>query len=153
MEKQFTVGVIISTYNSPRWLEKTLWGYQNQIEKPDEIVIADDGSKEETRKLIERYAQYLPIKHVWQEDQGFQKSRILNKAIVASTSEYLIFTDQDCIPRKDFVLIHKKYAQKGYFLSGGYNKLPMDLSLSLTKSDIHSGNAFKISWLRKRGWL
>lgn len=151
MENQFTVGVIISTYNSPRWLEKTLWGYQNQIEKPDEIVIADDGSKEETRKLIERYAQYLPIKHVWQEDQGFQKSRILNKAIVASTSEYLIFTDQDCIPRKDFVLIHKKYAQKGYFLSGGYNKLPMDLSLLLTKSDIHSGNAFKISWLRKRG--
>jgi glycosyltransferase involved in cell wall biosynthesis len=151
VKERFKIGVIISTYNSPQWLEKTLWGYENQTIMPDEIIIADDGSKEETRKLVETFISKLPIKYVWHEDKGFQKSRILNKAIVLSTSDYLIFTDQDCIPRNDFVETHIKYAQKGYFLSGGYNKLPMDISLSITKKDIFSGNAFKISWLRENG--
>jgi glycosyltransferase involved in cell wall biosynthesis len=117
VKERFKIGVIISTYNSPQWLEKTLWGYENQTIMPDEIIIADDGSKEETRKLVETFISKLPIKYVWHEDEGFQKSRILNKAIVLSTSDYLIFTDQDCIPRNDFVETHIKYAQKGYFLS------------------------------------
>lgn len=99
----FSVGIIISTYNNPAWLEKVLWGYLYQTHPADEIVIADDGSKEDTRLLIESFKSKLPIKHVWHEDNGFQKSRILNSALIASQSDYLIFTDQDCIPRKDFI--------------------------------------------------
>lgn len=68
-----TIGVIISTYNNPAWLEKTLWGYLCQDRMADEIIIADDGSGEETRMLIERYKKLLPIKHVWHEDDGFRK--------------------------------------------------------------------------------
>lgn len=146
-----TIGVVISTYNNPKWLEKTLWGYMHQTRMPDEIVIADDGSGEETRRLIEKYAKTMPIKHVWHEDRGFQKSEILNKALVAATADYLIFTDQDCIPREDFVQTHAKHAEKGYFLSGGYFKLPMQLSLDITQDDVLSGNAFSLRWLHKRG--
>ena len=124
----YSIGVIISTYNNPAWLEKVLWGYLFQTHPADEIVIADDGSKEDTRRLIESFKDKLPIKHVWHEDNGFQKSQILNSAILASESDYLIFTDQDCIPRKDFIATHAAYAEKGYFLSGGYFKLPMDIS-------------------------
>jgi len=93
--KDFTVGVVISTYNSPAWLEKVLWGYMYQTRPADEIVIADDGSRDETRLLIESFKGKLPINHVWQPDEGFQKSRILNKALVAATADYLIFTDHD----------------------------------------------------------
>lgn len=151
LHNDFTIGVVISTYNSPAWLEKVFWGYMRQSVRPDEIVIADDGSRDETRQLIERYAKILPIKHVWHEDRGFQKSQILNKAIVASTADYLIFTDQDCIPRRDFVEIHRQYAEYGYFLSGGYFKLPMDISLALTEEDIDSQRAFSLKWLMGRG--
>lgn len=147
----FTVGVIISTYNNPRWLEKTLWGYMHQSRMADEILIADDGSGEETRTLIERYAQLLPIKHIWHEDNGFQKSTILNKAIAAATADYIITTDQDCIPRQDFVETHVRYAEKGYMLSGGYFKLPMDISLALTEDDVVSQRAFSLKWLRAHG--
>jgi glycosyltransferase involved in cell wall biosynthesis len=145
------VGVIISTYNNPAWLEKVLWGYSVQDEKADEIVIADDGSRDDTRELINSFKDVLPIKHVWHEDNGFQKSMILNKAIVASTSEYLIFTDQDCIPRKDFIAVHKKYAEKGYFLSGGYFKLPMHISKMIGKDDVYSNKVFSLKWLRSKG--
>lgn len=148
MEFKFSVGVVISTYNNPNWLRKTLWGYLYQTRPADEIIIADDGSKEETRLLINSFKDKLPIKHVWHEDNGFQKSRILNSALIASQSDYLIFTDQDCIPREDFIATHIKYAEKGFFLSGGYFKLPMDISLKLSQKDIETGNAFSLKWLK-----
>lgn len=147
-KKTFTLGVIISTYNNPKWLEKVLWGYLNQTVPADEIVIADDGSRDDTRQLIESYKDKLPLKHVWHEDNGFQKSMILNKAIVASTADYLLFTDQDCIPRPDFLETHVRFSQKGFFLSGGYFRLPMDISEKITKEDVLSESAFKLSWLK-----
>jgi len=118
---------------------------------PDEIIIADDGSRDDTRQLIESFRDRLPVKHVWHPDNGFQKCRILNMAILEATSDYLIFTDQDCIPRNDFVEIHLKYAQKGYLLSGGYVRLPMELSKNIVEEDIRSGNAFSLRWSLKGG--
>ena len=73
--------VIISTYNNPRWLKLTLTGYEGQTVMPDEVIVADDGSGEETRLLVDSFSGRLPIKHVWHTDRGFQKSEILNKAI------------------------------------------------------------------------
>jgi glycosyltransferase involved in cell wall biosynthesis len=151
MKNNMTVGVIISTYNNPAWLEKTLWGYCHQTHKPDEIVIADDGSREETQILINSFADNLPIKHVWHEDRGFQKSQILNKALLAATADYLIFTDQDCIPREDFVATHIRFAEKNYLLSGGYFRLPMGISLQITEDDIVSKRAFSLQWLKQQG--
>lgn len=152
MEKEnFTIGVIISTYNNPAWLEKTLWGYINQTRKADEIIIADDGSGEETRLLIGRYASELPLRHVWHEDNGFRKTEILNKALAEATADYLIFTDQDCVPRADFIASHAKHAQKGYFLSGGMYRLPMELSLKVSRKDIENGDLFSVCWLRRHG--
>mgnify|MGYP000871092073 FL=1 len=110
--------VIFSTYNSEEWLEKVIWGFSVQTTKDFEIIIADDGSREATKNLIEKYKTELdiPIIHVWQEDNGFQKSQILNKAILASTTDYLIFTDGDCIPRKDFVETHLNNRESGRIL-------------------------------------
>lgn len=146
-----TIGVIISTYNNPLWLEKTLWGYQEQHRQADEIIIADDGSTDETRRLIERYADRLPIRHVWHEDNGFRKTKILNEALRVATADYLIFTDQDCVPRPDFVFTHERLARQGYLLSGGYFKLPMNISRQLTQDDIAEGRAFSLRWLRSQG--
>lgn len=145
--------VIMSTYNAEAWLEKVLWGFGTQTETDFEIIIADDGSREDTKLLIEKLQKEIkiPIVHVWQADNGFQKSQILNKAIVASNSDYLIFTDGDCIPRKDFVATHLRYREKGYFLSGGYFMLPMDISVAITKNDIISQKCFDVKWLVAQG--
>lgn len=147
------LSVIISTYNSPRWLEKVLWGYSCQTHRDFEIIIADDGSTAETKALIDRMRGEtgLTIKHVWQRDDGFRKCRILNKAILHVESEYVVFTDGDCIPRRDFLAVHARQAHPGYFLSGGYHKLPMSTSEAITKDDILSGRCFELSWLRARG--
>ena len=148
---EMKLGVVISTYNNPTWLEKTLWGYLCQQRMADEVIIADDGSGEATRQLVEHYASQLPIKHVWHEDQGFRKTKILNEALRVAESEYLVFTDQDCIPRADFLATHERLARQGCFLSGGYCKLPMALSEAITQADGESQRAFSLAWLRAHG--
>lgn len=144
------VSVIITTYNAVEWLQKVLIGYSVQTECDFEIVIADDGSTSETKDLISKFSSKFnnPIVHVWHEDHGFQKTKILNKAILESNSDYLIFTDGDCIPRKDFVEMHLKYREIGYFLSGGYFKLPLSISKLISEKDIIDSNCFKLSWLK-----
>ena len=145
--------VVLSTYNATEWLEKVLWSYTNQSYRNFEIVIADDGSKEPTKKLIEDFKKLteIPIQHIWHPDRGFQKSEILNKAVVSCKSDYIIMSDGDCIAREDFVEIHVKYREFGYFLSGGYYKLPMKLSKEIAKEDILSGKCFDLKWLKERG--
>ncbi len=147
------ISVIISTYNSEDWLEKVLWGYETQTFREFEVIIADDGSKQPTFDLIERIQKQVnySIRHIWQEDEGFQKSRILNKAIVACQSNYILMSDGDCIPRKDFLETHIKNKEQGYFLSGGYFMLPMDISKIISKDDILNQNCFDVKWLKSNG--
>jgi glycosyltransferase involved in cell wall biosynthesis len=147
------LSVIITTYNSEEWLQKVLVGYSVQTEQDFEVVIADDGSNEKTKAIIDSFRSVFknPIIHVWQEDQGFQKCKILNKAIVKTNSDYLLFTDGDCIPRKDFVDQHLKHQEEGYFLSGGYFKLPMETSQKISLENIKNQDCFSISWLIRNG--
>lgn len=114
------LSIIISTYNSEEWLHKVLLGYTIQTENDFEIIVADDGSTAKTKTVIESFKGKFkhPILHVWHEDKGFRKCRILNSAILKSNSDYLLFTDGDCIPRKDFVGNHLKHKRKRLFSFG-----------------------------------
>ena len=151
--KALDTSIIISTYNNTKWLEKVLYGYNNQTYRLFEIVIADDGSGPETKALLDRMQKevFYPIVHVWHEDNGFQKSQILNKAVLQCSTPYTIMSDGDCIPRKDFVEQHVKYREEGYFLSGGYFMLPMDISEKITKEDIYAERCFDLKWLKDNG--
>lgn len=145
--------VVFTTYNQPDWLEKVLLGFAAQDRCDFELLVADDGSGEATRQRIEALRPQLrmPVRHVWQADEGFRKCAALNHAIDAAASDYLIFTDGDCIPREDFVSTHLRLREHGRFLSGGYHKLPMATSLAITADDIHSQRCFDSCWLRARG--
>ncbi len=147
------LSIIISTYNSEAWLHKVLLGYTIQTEKDIEIIIADDGSTSKTKEVIASFKDKFkyPIVHVWHEDKGFRKCRILNKAILASHSDYLLFTDGDCIPRIDFVAQHLKEQESGFFLSGGYFKLPLSISQVISDDDILQQRCFKFAWLHTQG--
>ncbi len=145
--------VIITTYNAEDWLRKVLIGFSVQSEADFEIVIADDGSTDKTKSILDEFTSAFkyPIRHIWHADEGFQKSKILNRAILECESDYLIFTDGDCIPRADFISVHLQQKSPSYFLSGGYFKLPMDISIAIDSDSITSQKCFTINWLRKNG--
>jgi len=148
------VSVVLSTYNQPRWLEKALWGYAAQRFADFELLVADDGSGPETAEVLARARGRtgLGLVHVWHEDRGFRKTEILNRAVLAATGDYLIFSDGDCVPHPEFVRTHVRLARERCFLSGGYLKLPMNVSERLTEDDVRSGRAFDRRWLAEQGW-
>ena len=114
-----TSALLITTYNWPEALNLVLKSVREQVLMPSEIIIADDGSAEPTAKVISKYIdQGLNIRHIWQEDKGFRRTSILNKAIAAAQSDYIIQVDGDCILHPNFVEDHCKYAGKGNFLFG-----------------------------------
>jgi len=123
--------LLISTYNWPEALDLILKSVLNQTRLPDEILIADDGSTEKTRELIRRFKKEnnIVLRHIWQEDIGFRKSKILNKAIAQTTADYIIQIDGDCIIHKNFISDHIVFAKKGFYLYGSrVNILPHKVS-------------------------
>ncbi|UZH54832.1 glycosyltransferase family 2 protein [Salinimicrobium tongyeongense] len=111
--------LLISTYNWPQALELVLRSVQEQIKMPDEILLADDGSGEETAVLIKSFIEKdLPIKHVWQEDQGFRRTSILNKAVAKSEADYIVQIDGDCMLHPNFLLDHLNNLKENRFLFG-----------------------------------
>lgn len=134
--KKMKTALLISTYNWPEALELVLKSTLNQTIYPDEILIADDGSNEKTKELIDSFSKdnKLVVQHVWQEDIGFRKSKILNKAIAQTTADYIIQIDGDCIIHKNFIADHIVSAQKGYYLYGSrVNILPKKVAVVFEK--------------------
>ena len=107
-----SVTLLVTTYNRPRALELCLDSILKQTRLPEEIVIADDGSGAPTKDVIEHYQQIfnIPIIHVWQPDEGFQLSKIRNRAIAAASQNYIIQIDGDILAHPRFVEDHLYYA-------------------------------------------
>jgi glycosyltransferase involved in cell wall biosynthesis len=148
------ISVILTTYNEPEHLERVLWGYAMQTWSGFEVIVADDGSDARTADVVDRVVGEtgLDVTHVWHAHEGFRKTTILNRAIVASSGDYLVFSDGDCVPREDFVETHARLAHPGAFLSGGYVKLPAIVTARVTTDDVRAGKPFCIDWLRDAGW-
>ena len=114
------ISLIITTYNWKEALELSLCSALAQVEKPSEIIIADDGSDEDTGELIRRISAktHVPVIHSRQEDKGFRLSASRNKAIVRASGEYIVLIDGDIILEKHFIYDHARFAQPGFFVQG-----------------------------------
>jgi len=112
--------VIVTTYNRPDALALALDSYLAQSTSDFELIVADDGSTDDTRRRVDEYARRAPfaLRHVWHEDRGFRAAAIRNRAAATTTADYLIFTDGDCIPSRTFVARHRALAEPGWFVAG-----------------------------------
>jgi glycosyltransferase involved in cell wall biosynthesis len=146
------ISILLATYNWPQALKLCLESLATQTDKNFEIIIADDGSAESTRHLIEAIKATHPISiaHLWQEDQGFRKTKILNQAIAAAHGDYLVFLDGDCIVQPDFVARHRQLAQKGCLVTGSRVLLNESLTQELLTWPHWSFQAFCAGLLSKR---
>ncbi len=114
------MSLLLSTYQWPEALELVLESVRHQVKMPLEVLIADDGSAESSNAVIAKYRELLPIPliHVWQEDEGFRKSMILNKAIAQANGDYIVQADGDCILHSHFVKDHESFAAENTYLFG-----------------------------------
>ena len=133
--------VIISFYNRIDYLKLVLTGLERQTFRDFEIIIADDGSSEKIVEELEKISIKIsyPLIHVWHEDKGFRKNKILNRAITSSNTDYLIFIDGDCIPHKEFVKEHLIYSNIGKCLTGRRVNLSEKITGYLSVEKIRNG--------------
>lgn len=136
--------LIISTYNWPEALELCLLSVASQKILPTEVIIADDGSGEDTKSLIERFKKTLPVPliHVWHNDKGFRKAEILNRAIKATSSVYVIQVDGDVILHPYFIADHLEIAEKNTFVRGTRAHLTKKMTKEIIISKQTDLNAF-----------
>ena len=148
-----SVAIIVTTYNSTRSLELTLHGLLAQTYKEFQVVVADDGSGPETKALLQE-SRFTPLNilHVWQEDRGYRRQKIVNAAIKASDAEYLIFIDGDMVCRKDFVESHLRYKKPGCYVSGGRPEIPQKIHEKFTPQLVDNQSVFDLGWYKKNGF-
>ena len=115
-----TVSVLVTTYNWPEALEKVLLALAGQTVLPHEVIVADDGSGEQTRARIASIAQWYPValRHSWQPDLGFRAALSRNRAIAPATGDYVIMLDGDMVPHPSFIADHLAAARPGSFIQG-----------------------------------
>ena len=141
--------LIVPTYNRPGELMLCLRSLVRQSVLPGEVILADDGSGEETRRAVREFAASpgcpFPVRHVWQEDIGFRKPRILNEAVREATGDYLIFLDGDCMAHRHFVREHLRCAGPEWILGGKRVELGRELSARiLAGGDPVTGLSFRL---------
>lgn len=138
--------VIISTYNWPEALERSVKSVFTQKLLPQEILIADDGSGEETRALIARLREIspVPLHHIWHADKGFRLGEIRNKAIASARYSYIIQMDGDILAEPHFIRDHLSMCAPGTFLCGSRVLLPEQLSKKILRNPNYTWSRFQL---------
>lgn len=115
------VSLIITTYNWVSALSAVLDSVKKQSILPGEVIIADDGSNDLTKKLIDDEIDNFPVPliHSWQKDDGFRAAESRNNAVSKSNHDYLIMIDGDIILHEKFIESHIRNAKRGFFVQGG----------------------------------
>jgi glycosyltransferase involved in cell wall biosynthesis len=133
------ISVIVTTYNREDALDAALRALSRQSDRNFEIVIADDGSRADTARLVESWSPRLPVplRYVRHEHRGFRGGEIRNRGIRASTGALCIFLDGDCLARPDFIAMHRQLFEPGWFVAG--NRIL--LSRKLTEAVLTQGLA------------
>jgi glycosyltransferase involved in cell wall biosynthesis len=138
------VSLVVTTYNWPQALALTLSSIAAQSVSPSEVVIADDGSGQSTRDLINHWQTKLPypLKHAWQEDVGYRLARSRNRAIAAATGDYIVLVDGDMILHKRFIQDHIACARPDCFVQGARPRLSREVSERLLAQQSFSVSPF-----------
>lgn len=116
-----TPSLVVTTYNWKEALALCLRSVAQQRLLPMEVVVADDGSRDDTRELVMQMAADFPVPlhHAWQEDTGFRAARVRNLGTAATSGDYVIYIDGDMILHPSFVADHVRLIRPGIYLQGG----------------------------------
>ena len=135
------VSLILATYEMPGHLELVLAALARSRFREFEILLCDDGSGPETRAVVKAALPSLgvPLTHLWQDNRGFRKCRLLNEAIRRAKGELLVFLDGDCVPHRDFVGDHWSTRERGTFGAGRRVEVSRRIAENLTVRDVRNG--------------
>jgi glycosyltransferase involved in cell wall biosynthesis len=143
------MSLIVAVYDDIKALDLVLTALNTQTFKYFEVIIADDGSGEEMQKYIHSQTKKdrtYKLHHVFQEDKGFRKNKIMNEAVKKASTNYLVFIDGDCVPHSNFLKEHYENIKNNTVLCGKRVNLSKRLSDELTKIKILDGSFERVTF-------
>lgn len=90
------ISIAMATYNGAEYLQEQLQSFMDQTRQPDELIIADDCSTDETEVIIRNFAKTAPFTvefHRNQENLGYSGN--FNAALMKTTGDLVFLSDQD----------------------------------------------------------
>jgi glycosyltransferase involved in cell wall biosynthesis len=131
--------LIVTTHEWPAALRRVLECVAAQTRAPDELLVADDGSGPATAEAVAGFVRHLPcpVRHLWQPHAGFRAGRARNRAIAASTADYLVLIDGDMLIAPQFLADHLEFARRGCYSQGV--RIPLDAGA--TEAQLQPGAA------------
>lgn len=149
------ISVVVTTYNRPDALRAVLAGLAAQVDRGFEVLVADDGSRDDTRALVDAAARAAPaaVHHVWQEDLGFRAGAARNRATAQARGDYVVYLDGDCVPRPTFIARHRQLAERGWMVAGNRVLLtePFTHTVLQQQAPIHAWSDAQWRAARQRG--
>lgn len=124
------VSVIVPVYNVEAYLEKCLDSLVNQTLKEIEIIVVNDGTKDNSQKIIDRYAKKYKNIHSYIKDNG-GLSDARNYGLTKASGEYVAFVDSDDYVSKD---MYQRMYEKA--VSGNFDMVVCDLNYVYENSDV-----------------
>jgi GT2 family glycosyltransferase len=124
------ISAIISFYEAFDNLELLLQALERQSLDNFEVIIAEDNNNPQTAAYLTAARQRFrfPILHVFQEDKGFRKCKILNEAVKIANGSKLVFLDGDCLPHRHLLRQYNRHITKNTFCIGRRVMLSSKLS-------------------------
>ena len=129
------ISLIITTFNWKEALRLAILHAFAQSRRPDQIIIADDGSSDGTAETVNKIAREspVPIIYLWQEDLGFRAALSRNRAIAKAAGDYIVLIDGDILISPHFIEDHMQIARPGFFVQGSRVILGKELTNQILK--------------------
>lgn len=138
------VSLIITVYKDYQALELVLESVKVQTVLPSQIILAHDTIDDPIFEVLDKFNKKLNISYINQEDTGFNKNRILNKAILKSTNDQIVFIDGDCLLHSRCIEAYEKQIKQGFFAAGRRLDLDEKSSKKLRKKGFFHPSLFKL---------
>jgi glycosyltransferase involved in cell wall biosynthesis len=138
------IALLLSTYQRPNHLRRALQSIALQQDVPDkiELVVTDDGSTDETPRIVEDFARSAPfrVEFTTHPHTTFRLSRCRNEGVRASRAPYLLFLDGDCVLPPDHVRRHLERREPRHVMAGDFCRLDEATSRRVTAEVIRTGD-------------
>lgn len=148
------IAVLVSSFERPGHLRRVLASIaaQRGIGGALEVVVTDDGSRDETPRLVRRFANSVgfPVRFTTHPHDGFQLARCRNEGVEASTAPYLLFLDGDCIIPPDHLRIHLDRRRENYVMAGYPIHLNEAISENISEAEVRDASYLARVSLQKK---
>ena len=138
------IALLVSTYQRPTHLRRALLSValQRGVEGQMEVVVTDDGSRDETPQVVQDFARTVdfPVEFTTHLHSAFQLARCRNEGVAASRAPYLLFLDGDCILPPDHVAIHLAHRRQGIVMAGHFMRIDESTAAKIDEAAIRQGN-------------